>query len=238
MGVRISKSFKVAPGVRVRVNAKSTSVTLGGKGARYTVNSRGRRTATVRVAGVSVQNTSGTRGATRAPQAARPATASGPVAKPGLFAPKGEKRLYAALAGQSPAAVARARRCQAVASRYPRQRIAALTMAGLLVLSDDFDLTMRTLGEVYASGVEVADDKFLQRYAPVKSFPFLVGGHKVLLPLNRDLIGLRLAQLHLRAGQLDYAESAVADMKDTPVRHEMERAIAESRHKDAKADDA
>jgi hypothetical protein len=34
VGVRISKSFKVAPGVRVRVNAKSMSVTLGGKGVR------------------------------------------------------------------------------------------------------------------------------------------------------------------------------------------------------------
>lgn len=166
MGVRVSKSFKVAPGVRVRLNAKSTSVTLGGKGARYTVNSSGRRTTTVRVAGVSVQNAS------------------------------------------------------------------SLTMAGLLVLSDDFDLTMRSLGEVYASGVEVADDSFVQRYAPVKSFPFCVGGRKISLPLNRDLIGLRLAQLHLRAGQLDYAGSAVADMKDTAVRHEMERAIAEARRKE------
>lgn len=60
VGVRISKSFKVAPGVRVRLNAKSTSVTVGGRGARYTVNSKGRRTATARVpgAGVSVQHQS------------------------------------------------------------------------------------------------------------------------------------------------------------------------------------
>jgi hypothetical protein len=63
MGVRISKSFKVAPGIRVRVNTKSTSVSLGGKGARYTVNSKGRRTATVKVPGtpVSVRQVSGTR---------------------------------------------------------------------------------------------------------------------------------------------------------------------------------
>jgi hypothetical protein len=51
MGVRVSKSFKVAPGVRVRVNAKSSSVSFGGKGMRYTVNSKGRRTATARVPG-------------------------------------------------------------------------------------------------------------------------------------------------------------------------------------------
>lgn len=60
MGLRVSKSFKVAPGVRVRLNAKSTSVTMGGRGAHYTVNSNGRRTATARVpgAGASVQHRS------------------------------------------------------------------------------------------------------------------------------------------------------------------------------------
>ena len=67
MGIRISKSFKVAPGVRVRVNDKSTSVSVGGKGIGYTVNSKGRRTATVKVpgTGVSVQNVLGLGGAHR-----------------------------------------------------------------------------------------------------------------------------------------------------------------------------
>lgn len=35
MGVRVSKSFKVAPGVEVRVNAKSTSVSFSGEDIRY-----------------------------------------------------------------------------------------------------------------------------------------------------------------------------------------------------------
>jgi len=51
MGRRVSKSFKVAPGVRVRLNAKSTSVTVDGGAAHYTVNSKGRRTATVNAPG-------------------------------------------------------------------------------------------------------------------------------------------------------------------------------------------
>jgi hypothetical protein len=60
MGRRVSKSFQVAPGVRVRLNAKSTSVTMGGRGAHYTVNSKGRRTATVSApdAGISLQHQS------------------------------------------------------------------------------------------------------------------------------------------------------------------------------------
>lgn len=98
------KSFKVAPGIKFRVNAKSTGVTVGGKGVHHTVNSSGRRTVTVRVPGtlLSVQNVSGTRRTaptrtsvpTPRPAASRAVAAS----KPGLFAPKGEKQLYQILA--------------------------------------------------------------------------------------------------------------------------------------------
>jgi hypothetical protein len=182
VGVRVSKSFKVAPGVRVRVNAKSTSVTVGGKAARYTVNSKGRRTATAKVpgTGVSVQHTSGTRGSApsrraAASQAAQVSSVSA-APKPGLFAPKGEKRLYRILARTDLSATGYAARCEEVAGKFPGQRIAALTLAGMFALSEDSALAIRALGEVFASGVEVADDEFLRRYSPRKSFPMPAGG--------------------------------------------------------------
>ncbi|MGV9320382.1 DUF4236 domain-containing protein [Streptomyces sp. NPDC003660] len=62
MGLRINKSFKVAPGVRIRLGSKSSSLSVGGKAGRFTVNSRGRRTATVRLApGISYSSSKGTR---------------------------------------------------------------------------------------------------------------------------------------------------------------------------------
>ena len=152
MGVRISKSFKVAPGVRVRVNAKSTSVTLGGKGARYTVNSKGRRTATARVpgTGMSVQHTSGTRRSAPSRRATAPHAArarSAPTApKPGMLAPKGEKRLYKILATNGLGAVTYAARCEEIAAKYPGQRITALTLAGLFALKEDPDLALAPSG--------------------------------------------------------------------------------------------
>jgi hypothetical protein len=140
MAVRFSKSFKVAPGVRVRVNAKSTSISLGGKGLRYTANSKGRRTTTARIrgTGMSVRHTSGTgtktpalRPATRpAHPAAQPArsarqaqakSASEPLPRPGVFAPGGEKELYKtiqALHNGSPAAGVTAR-CERSPLRTP-----------------------------------------------------------------------------------------------------------------------
>lgn len=54
MGLRFHKSIKIAPGIRLNLNKKSTSVSIGGKGARYTVSSNGRKTATVGLPGTGL----------------------------------------------------------------------------------------------------------------------------------------------------------------------------------------
>lgn len=61
MGLRFRKSFKIAPGVRLNLNKKSTSVTFGGKGFHHTVSSTGKKTTTVGVpgTGISYSKTSG-----------------------------------------------------------------------------------------------------------------------------------------------------------------------------------
>ncbi|MFD8423519.1 DUF4236 domain-containing protein [Streptomyces sp. NPDC059668] len=66
MGLRINKSFKIAPGLRVRLGSKSSSLGVGSKGGRVTMNSRGRRTTTVRLApGVSYSTSSSRSGSSR-----------------------------------------------------------------------------------------------------------------------------------------------------------------------------
>lgn len=54
MGLRVRKSIKIAPGVRVNLGKKSAGVSFGTKGARYSVNSSGRRTATVGIPGTGI----------------------------------------------------------------------------------------------------------------------------------------------------------------------------------------
>ena len=46
MGLRIRKSVKIAPGVRLSVGKKSASVSFGGKGFRKTISTTGRKTTT------------------------------------------------------------------------------------------------------------------------------------------------------------------------------------------------
>ena len=54
MGWRFRKSVKIAPGVKLNFSKKSTSVTLGGKLARTTISSTGRRTRSVSIPGTGL----------------------------------------------------------------------------------------------------------------------------------------------------------------------------------------
>lgn len=58
MGLRFKKSKKIAPGITLNFGKKSAGVSFGTRGARYTVNSSGRRTTTVGIPGTGVSYTS------------------------------------------------------------------------------------------------------------------------------------------------------------------------------------
>lgn len=54
MGLRVRKSIKIAPGVKINLGKKSAGISLGGKGFHYTVNSSGRKTTTVGIPGTGI----------------------------------------------------------------------------------------------------------------------------------------------------------------------------------------
>lgn len=54
MGLRFRKSIKLAPGVKLNLNKKSTSVTFGGKGLHHTISSTGKKTTSVGVPGTGI----------------------------------------------------------------------------------------------------------------------------------------------------------------------------------------
>lgn len=63
MGLRFRKSIKLGNGAKLNIGKKSVGLSVGGKGARYTVNSSGRRTKSVGIpgTGLSYVSTSGGR---------------------------------------------------------------------------------------------------------------------------------------------------------------------------------
>ena len=62
MGLRFRKSIKVAPGVKINLNKNSTSVSFGKRGAHYTINSKGKKTATVGIPGTGISYSQSTGG--------------------------------------------------------------------------------------------------------------------------------------------------------------------------------
>lgn len=54
---RFRRSMKIMPGVKVNFNKNSVGVTFGGKGAHYTINSSGRKTASVGIPGTGLYYT-------------------------------------------------------------------------------------------------------------------------------------------------------------------------------------
>lgn len=62
MGVRFRKSFKIAPGMKLNFGKKGVSATVGGNGAHYTINSSGKKTASVGVPGTGLSYSSSSGG--------------------------------------------------------------------------------------------------------------------------------------------------------------------------------
>lgn len=65
MGLRYRKSIKIAPGIKLNINKNSIGLTAGVRGAHYTINSKGKRTATVGIPGTGLSYTSSTGGGTQ-----------------------------------------------------------------------------------------------------------------------------------------------------------------------------
>ncbi len=141
MSVRFRRSMKLIPGVRLNFNKDSVGLSLGVRGAHYTINSKGRRTASVGIPGTGLSSTqvlSSGRRTSRAAQAApeeQEVLGANPP-KPGLLASKAERALntflldiYNSESVDTPAQVlekAKALRANFEELRYPLELISFL----------------------------------------------------------------------------------------------------------------
>jgi tetratricopeptide (TPR) repeat protein len=105
MSLRFRKSMKLLPGVRLNFSKETVGLSFGVPGARYTINSKGRRTVSTGIPGTGLYNvetlSSGTRSSrsrnsSSTEEAFEAVESSGPPA-PGLFARKAERALNAFL---------------------------------------------------------------------------------------------------------------------------------------------
>ena len=68
MGLRFRRTLKIAPGLRLNFNKNSVGLSIGPRGAKYTINSSGRRTASVGIPGSGLYYTESEGGGKRKPE--------------------------------------------------------------------------------------------------------------------------------------------------------------------------
>ena len=68
MGLRFRRTLKIAPGLRLNFNKNSVGLSIGPRGAKYTINSSGRRTASVGIPGSGIYYTESAGGGKRTTQ--------------------------------------------------------------------------------------------------------------------------------------------------------------------------
>jgi tetratricopeptide (TPR) repeat protein len=212
-GFRMRKSIKLVPGVKLNVSKSGLGASVGGKGARYSVHSSGRRTTSLGsgvVPGVYYQSSKrgGSReskGQSTQPQGAAPVTPK----KPGLFAPKGEKALYKAVKAQDAQAMKR------VGEAHPGFRLPSYSLAGLFLMTSEPAESERLLDDVFASGRDPAAEKFISTYLFTQLTLSIAKGVTAELPINRDAVGLALAELKQEHEDLAGAIEVVEQLEPT-----------------------
>jgi tetratricopeptide (TPR) repeat protein len=213
MGFRMSKSIKVAPGVRMSFSKSGIGYSAGVKGYRVTKRADGRVQTTASIPGTGLSHTSTTRRSTAqrssTPRAAATSYTPAPV-KPGAFAPKGEKELFKAIQRADASAMER------IGQDHPQVTFAAATLAGLLKFRDgDSSRARALLAWVFAQCREPASDPFLAKYCTATMRLEVAPGAVAELGLDRSSIGLALAELHQEAGDLQTAADVVEQVEPT-----------------------
>jgi hypothetical protein len=205
MGFRMQKSMKIAPGVRLNVSKTGVGASVGGRGARYSAHSSGRKTVSAGsgiVPGVYYQKSVSRKGSS---SGAAPPVA--PKKKPGMFAPKGEKQLYKAIEAQDTEAIKR------VGAEHPDFRLPSYSLAGLTIMNDQPDEAERLLAEAFATGKDPAEDKFVSAYLFTRLELSIADGVSAELPIDRDAVGLALAELRQNEGNVDGAIDVVEQLE-------------------------
>ena len=125
-----------------------------------------------------------------------------------MFAPKGEKELYKAVKAQDAQAIKR------VGDEHPDFRLPSYSLAGLMMLGTNPPRPSATRRGV-RDRKDPAADKFVSTYLFTRLELSIAKGVTAELPINRDAVGLALAELKQDDGDLAGAIDVVEQLEPT-----------------------
>jgi tetratricopeptide (TPR) repeat protein len=128
-----------------------------------------------------------------------------------LFAHKGEKELFAALPKNDPAEMER------IASEHPDVAPVAEALAGFGYLAQGNDERARiTLEWVFDNGQNPATHPFFTKYIAAAHIEITIApGVTADLPIDRDAVGIALAEVYQDTGDLERAATTVEHLQPT-----------------------
>ena len=223
MSLRFRRSVKILPGVRINFNKNSTGLTFGGRGAHYTINSSGRRTASVGLPGTGLWwQESYNKNTQRRRMAAQPEVKEyeKPVeqkAKPSFLAKNYENDLYKALMEMS------ADKFRAAIEKYPEAEMFGkfMLVSILMASAKTSEEGQQILEEVWSRVTELMKDKIYRKYAPgIYTKMQIVPGVYYIGPYTCHLLGYILAETYQQRGEFDKAEKIVKEISEdsfTPI---------------------
>ena len=218
MGFQARKSFKVVPGVRMTVSKSGLSTSVGAKGARVTRTASGRTTRTVGIPGSGISHTktigsatSQSRGAS--PRGTQPAAPPPAPVKPGLTAPRWEKDLYRAITDNRIGDLA------GIGHTSPDAAPVAAVVEGFAAFqAGNHERATALLDWVWRYGGPIESHAFMQKYLSASMVTLgIAQGVTVTMPLNRDAVGLALAELHQEGSRPEFAIQIVEQLEPSVI---------------------
>lgn len=209
MALRFRRSINIAPGIKLNFGKKSMSVSVGVRGAHYTVNTKGQSTRSVGIPGTGVSwitRSSPTRAIRSSAQEAVPRGAPVAPPKPGLFAPSFEKAFHAGVMAYVAGRYEEAQVSLESASGKEAGAIAPDLLAGVVANAvNDVPLAIRHLERVASSPIAFPDALF-RKYFPASYLQASLKVHitpsvVVTLPLSTLAGCLLLAELYQQTGR-------------------------------------
>lgn len=226
MGFRARRSIKIAPGIRVNVSAKSIGVSAGVRGARVSVNTRGRVTKSVGIPGTGLSHVttsqvgrkatgkSRTSRSNAATPVQRPTVVKPAVVKPSIFAPAWEKALFRTLSSPDAPTLHRLSKENPVAAEV----ISLVEVVRVNLPAGDKERAKALLGWLHSREFEPQNDAFVKKYLPSETLTVPIAtGITVKLILDRSALGLMLAEMEQEDGNLSAATEVVECLEPTTV---------------------
>ena len=217
MSMRFRRSVKILPGVRINFNKNSTGLTLGPRGAHYTINSSGRRTTSYGIPGTGIWWQDSYNPNSKRRRAAREVEEAEPLyeqdvelkPKPNLLSKKYEREIYDALLEMDKDKFSQ------IAQNYPDAEIfAKFMMVTIMVRNPETGREGLKIGEeVWARREELLKNPMYRKYAPgVKSQMQIVPGIYYKGPYTAHLLGYVLSELYQVDNQFDKSEAILKEI--------------------------